>query len=70
MNSKIYNLLEHAKLDKKAESHDNDLVDDIIDMLRRRRSTKKTDKGKQSDAHSLEESQMVLDTEERQLLEK
>lgn len=68
MDKKIHDILEHAKLDKKAAGLDNDLLDDIIGIMRARRSVSKPKAAQEQQA--LAESEMILETEERELLQR
>lgn len=77
MNKQISDVIEHAKLDKKAAKHDNDIMDDILEMLRARTKknmAKAKGKGAEVEAartlNALEESQLIIETEERELLQK
>lgn len=63
--------MEQAKLAKKIDKQDNDLVDDIIEMLRikMRRDTIKSQQ-KQDVVELVDEQDMILETEERELLQR
>lgn len=66
--SKKTSVMEQAKLAKKVDKADNDLIDDIIEMLRYKRKMS-VGKGKATEPVELvEEEDMILETEERELL--
>lgn len=68
--SKKTSVMEQAKLAKKVDKHDNDLVDDIIEMLRVKTKLNMQNAMKKNEApvELIDEQDMILETEERELL--
>lgn len=70
MNKKT-SIMEQAKLAKKVDKHDNDLIDDIIEMLRyKRKQSVIKGKAQEEPVELAEEQDMILETEERELLQR
>ena len=69
--NKKTSIMEQAKLAKKVDKHDNDLIDDIIEMLRyKRKQSVIKGKAQEEPVELAEEQDMILETEERELLQR